>query len=193
MKITELLTDKEKERCIIRKISKGDTLFHENDSCNEIGIVLKGKIEIVSYLNDGSELIFNTISEGGLFGNNLIFSSEPYYKGNVIALSDAEIMLIKKELLIELLENNSAFLIEYLHILSDTGKQLNSRIRLLSIASAEERFFCYLHDHKNRITYTSVSQLARELYLSREAVSRLLYRLVKEKKIIKSDKTIRLL
>ena len=93
----------------------------------------------------------------------------------------------------KLLENNSAFLIEYLHILSDTGKQLNSRIRLLSIASAEERFFCYLHDHKNRITYTSVSQLARELFLSREAVSRLLYRLVKEKKIIKSDKTIRLL
>lgn len=194
MNITDLLTENEKQYLLLRKLQKDETLFHEGDRCRQIGIILKGSVAIVSYLSDGEEIIYNRLSEDGIFGNNLLFSSDPCYKGNVIAQSnDTLIALILKEDLIRLLKDNEAFLSEYLRIQSDQGKQLNSRIRILSTDSAEARFFSYMHDHHDSVTYPSVSDLAKDLYLSREALSRLLSRLEKEKRIIRERKTIHLL
>ncbi|MBO7677987.1 MAG: Crp/Fnr family transcriptional regulator, partial [Erysipelotrichaceae bacterium] len=125
-----------------------------------------------------------------IFGNNLIFSSEPYYKGDVIAEGKTLIGLIGKDDLIAILQNNSDFLKEYLKIQSDSSKALNNRIRLLSIQSAQDRFLFYMHEHKNRITYDSIEHLARKMYLSREALTRLLSRLQKNNSIIRENKVI---
>ena len=84
-------------------------------------------------------------------------------------------------------------MLEYMKILSDQGKQLNTRIRLLSMSSAEERFFYYMHEHKRRITVSSISDLARDLFLTRETLSRLLSRLSEQKRILRDGKDIRLL
>ena len=154
---------------------------------------MDGHADIISYLQDGTEIIYNRLQTDDVFGNNLLFSSDPRYKGNIIAKSDCQIALLKKEQLIRLLKNNEAFLKEYLKIQSDQGKKLNSRIRLLSQNSARARFFCYMHDHHDRISYTSINDLAKDLYLSREALSRLLSSLEKEKRIIRERKTIHLL
>ena len=115
MNITDLLTENEKQYLLLRKLQKDETLFHEGDRCRQIGIILQGTIAIVSYLPDGEEIIYNRLSEDGIFGNNLLFSSDPCYKGNVIAQSnDTLIALILKEDLIRLLKDNEAFLSEYL-------------------------------------------------------------------------------
>lgn len=193
MLITDLLENKEKKLLISNTLLRNETLFHEGDHCTQIGIVIDGSISIISYLPDGSEVIYNTLEKGEIFGNNLIFSSEPYYKGDIIARTDCSLYLIRKEDLLQILQKNSVFLNEYLRIHSDFSKKLNSRIRLLSISSARERFLYYLYDHKSQLTYTSISELARELYLERETLSRLLSRLNKEKIIIQQNKSIRLL
>lgn len=128
-----------------------------------------------------------------MFGNNLLFSSQPFYKGDVIAESDSGIILIKKDVLIGFLEENTDFLLAYLQIQADSGKRLHSRIRLLSIDSAQERFITYLCENGNKITYSSVSDLADDLFIRRETLSRLLSKLIKNKVVIKDGKTVRLL
>ncbi|MBP1530010.1 MAG: Crp/Fnr family transcriptional regulator, partial [Erysipelotrichaceae bacterium] len=125
--------------------------------------------------------------------NNLLFSSQPFYKGDVIAESDSGIILIKKDVLIGFLEENTDFLLAYLQIQADSGKRLHSRIRLLSIDSAQERFITYLRENGNKITYSSVSDLADDLFIRRETLSRLLSKLIKNKVVIKDGKTVRLL
>ena len=191
--ILALLNDEERQLYKTIRLTKEETLFHEDDLCEEIGIIVEGQVAIISYLDDGKEMVFNRLDKGGIFGNNLIFSSSPYYKGNVIAQSENEIALLKKDDLFKLLESNSDFMIEYLKILSDQGKQLNAKIRLLSLASAQDRFIYYMYDHKKQITYTSLNDLAKDLYLSRETLSRLLSRMSSEKRIKKQGKTLRLL
>ena len=128
-----------------------------------------------------------------MFGNNLLFSSQPFYKGDVIAESDSGIILIKKDVLIGFMEENTDFLLAYLQIQADSGKRLHSRIRLLSIDSAQERFITYLRENGNKITYSSVSDLADDLFIRRETLSRLLSKLIKNKVVIKDGKTVRLL
>lgn len=193
MNIIALLNEKEKERLIYKELRKGETLFYENDCCEQIGIVKYGKLLITSYPENGNPIIYNRLKEDDMFGNNLLFSSQPFYKGDVIAESDSGIILIKKDVLIGFLEENTDFLLAYLQIQADSGKRLHSRIRLLSIDSAQERFITYLRENGNKITYSSVSDLADDLFIRRETLSRLLSKLIKNKVVIKDGKTVRLL
>ena len=193
MNIIALLNEKEKERLIYKELRKGETLFYENDCCGEIGIVKYGKLLITSYPENGNPIIYNRLKEDDMFGNNLLFSSQPFYKGDVIAESDSGIILIKKDVLIGFLEENTDFLLAYLQIQANSGKRLHSRIRLLAIDSAQERFITYLRENGNKISYSSVSDLADDLFIRRETLSRLLSKLIKNKVVIKDGKTVRLL
>lgn len=188
-------TLKPSQRALVKtKDHKKDTiLFREFDECKEIGIVINGSVSIVSYLNDGKEIIYNTIKENGIFGNNLIFSSFPYYKGNIITNVDSKIAYISHDILIKLLKNNEAFLIEYQKIQSDFAKALNNTIKMLSIDSAEEKLYFYLHENDGKIKYDSITQLSKQLYMQRETLSRLISKLLKQKKIKKDNNTISIL
>ena len=190
MNIIDLLSTKEKRHISYKSLDKGNVLFHENDECRHIGIVCEGEVSIITYLDDGKEIVYNNLKEGELFGNNLLFSSSPYYKGDIIADRKSLVALINKDNLINLLQNNEAFLSEYLKRQSDFSKTLNNRIKLLSIDSAEERFMFYMHENRNRISYDSISSLARQMFLSRETLSRLLSKLDKNNSIIRENKVI---
>ena len=96
------------------------------------------------------------------------------------------VVSIKKDNLITLLSSNKEFLKEYLKIQSDFGKSLNSRIKLLSIDSALERFEYYLFINKGEIEFKTVTSLATELGLKRETLSRLISKLEKENVIKRS-------
>lgn len=173
-------------------LNKDEVLFRENDKCDSIGIIIDGEVSIVTYLNDGNEVVFNKLKKNDIFGNNLVFSSFPYYKGNIITNISSEIALIKKKDLLDLLRNNEAFMVEYLNIQSDFTKTLNDKIKLLSMDSAEERLLYYLHENSNSIEIDSISSLAKELYIQRETLSRLVTKLQKQNIIIRKDNSIKI-
>ena len=190
MNILDTLKPSQLRHIKIKDLKKDTILFYENDLCKTIGIIIEGEVSIVSYLEDGNEIIYNTLYKDGIFGNNLIFSSSPYYKGNIIINKDSKIAFIEKNELIALLKSNESFMIEYLKIHSNFTKALNDKIKLLSISNAEERLYFYMHENRNEIRYKSITALAKELYLERETLSRLLSKLIKENKIVKKEKTI---
>ena len=112
MKIAILNVLSKKERQLVKgfQIVKGSTIYHEGDVCESIGIIISGKVDIVSYSFAGKEMLINSLKAGEIFGNNLLFSSTPIYKGNVIAKEKCVIAFINKENLINLLQNNREFL-----------------------------------------------------------------------------------
>ena len=169
---------------------KNETLFFEGDLCDHISVVLSGKVSIISYFDDGKEVVYNTIGKGGMFGNNLIFSSEPYYRGDVVANEDTEIAYISKNDLLESLSSKPEFLNLYLQLQSDFSKTLNFKIKLLTIDGAKERLMYYLTFNNNKVEYKSVTKLAKELYLTRETLSRTLSKLQNDGVIEIANKTI---
>ena len=193
MNILNLLTNKQYKQLIIKEYKQDDILFKENEKCESIGILLEGRLSIQSYLEDGSIVIYNIINKGDMFGNNLIYSSSPYYKGFVICQSDAKVAYINKTQLTNFLKSNDEFLLNYLNINSNFSKKLNDRIKLLSISNAKDRLMYYFHVNNNEIAYTSITALANELYLQRETLSRLINKLGKENIITKNKNKIELL
>ena len=183
MSILNYLNTKQLERFRKRSFKKGEILFHERDYCDEISFVIKGEIRISSYSLSGSEIVYNVIKSGGIFGNNLAFSSRKEYRGNVIGSQDGEILIAKRDDLLEILQENKEFLNAYLQVEADTIKELNSKLKINSFGGAEERLDYLFYINNGSIKFSSVSNLARELFLSREATSRLIHRLEKEHKI----------
>ena len=187
-----LLTDKEKQTVRINRYEKGSTIFHEDELCEYIGIILQGEINILSYSFSGKEIVYNFLKEDEVFGNNLIFSDQPHFRGNVISVSKSKIALIHKKDLLSILQHNESFLTEYLRIQSNFGKELNARIKLISLENAEDRLMYYLYLNKGKITYKSITSLATSLSLARETLSRLITKLISENKIKRQGKTIEL-
>ena len=189
MKIALLNVLSKKEHQLVKgyQIAKGNIIFHEGDACESIGIIISGKVDIVSYSFQGREMLINSLKAGELFGNNLIFSSSPIYKGDVIAKEKAVIAFINKEDLVTLLQNNREFLELYLQAQSDKAKLLTGRIQLLSFPNAEERLFYYASKNHNVIEYKNVTTLAATIGVQRETLSRLLTSLI-ERHLIKKEK-----
>ncbi len=165
-----------------RHYHKGEIIYHEGELCNCLSVVLSGVIKISTITLNGKEIIYNIILQGGMFANNLLFSKEPYYRGNVIAQLDTTLLTINKNQLLSLMMNNQQFLISYLSHQSNSALNINKKMQLLSLSSIEERLMFLLND-KDYINYSSISQLAKEMNVSREALSRLINKLEKDKKI----------
>ena len=189
MKVPLLQVLNKKEHKLVNgyQVAKNSVINHEGDICENIGIIVSGKIDIVSYAFKGKEMLLNSLKSGDIFGNNLIFSSDPFYRGDVIAKEKCVIAFINKENLIYLLQNNQEFLELYLQAQSDFGKSLNARIQLLSFTNAEERLFFYASKNNNVITFKNVTALAATIGIQRETLSRLLTSLVK-RHLIKKEK-----
>ena len=188
--IIDLLTNEEKKKVKFISFKEGETLFYENDTCSSLGIVVQGELKISSFTFEGNEIIYNRLLVGSIFGNNLLFSTDNKYRGDVKAVRSGTLALINKDNLVNILMNNEQFLLKYLSIHSEFTKSLNTKIKLLTFMNAKERFLYYLFINDNHIKYQSVTSLAKSLYLSREATSRLLSSLVEEGKIIKKEHEI---
>lgn len=191
--IFDLLSLEEKNLCKIIHLKKDEILFREGDECQYVGIVLKGIINISSYSYQGIEMNYAVINKDEMFGNNLLFSSEPYFKGHVISKTNTDIALIDKNTLLHIFKNNEQFLLAFLNKESDGSKKMNNKIKTLSFYHAEDRFLYYLSSHNNHIIYHSITSLAAELNMSREVLSRLIAKLTKEKTITKNGHSISLI
>ena len=189
MKIALLNVLSKKEHQMVKgyQIAKGNTIYHEGDYCENIGIVISGRIDIVSYSFGGKEQLINSLKAGEIFGNNLIFSSEPLYRGDVVAKEKSVVAFINKENLTYLLQNNKEFLELYLQAQSDKAKKLTARIQLLSFTNAEERLFYYASKNNDQIIFKNVTTLAATIGVQRETLSRLLTSLIK-RHLIKKEK-----
>ena len=188
--IIDLLTEQEKNYLIYKSFKEDEVLFYENDVCNTLGVVIEGELKISSFTFEGNEIIYNELVRGSVFGNNLLFSKDNRYKGDIRATSKGKVAIIKKDNLVKLLTGNEKFLKEYLSIQSDFARSLNSKIKLLSFINAKERLLYYLFINNNHVKYKSITGLSKNLYLTREATSRLISTLVKENIIIKKKHEI---
>ncbi len=188
--ILSTLTKEEQKLVQVKTAKSGEFLYREGELCSNISIVVSGQVKISSMTYSGNELVFNILEKDEIFGNNLIFSDSPYYKGDVKTTKDSVIVNISKENLTTILQSNKNFLLMYLKIQSNFGKKLNSTIKMLSFSSIEERFMYYLHEQKDEIKFRSITDLSDILHVSREALSRLLTKLEKENAIKRSPHLI---
>ena len=162
--------------------AKGMTIYVENDPCTTLGIVISGAVKMSHYRSDGSELVHAVIRAGAVFGDFLIFSSQPHYPGHLITLEESVIIHVPRARIEKLMSESESFRQEYLRHVSEKALELNDRQKLLGHHALEERILFWLTREQRRLNTNTVPHngqetLAAILHVQRPSLSRALNRL----------------
>ncbi len=202
-----LLGDKEMDVLLkiakVRKFNKGYVIFVEGNTRSALHIILKGKVKVTVYDEDGKEYVLDVIDEGGFFGELSLFDELSGF-ANVIAMEETECVVLERRDFVGLLMGNPAFTVNMVKTLLSKLRAANERIIGLALLNVENRILQYLGEVgsklgvrvKDRVIIehgpTQV-EIANYCGCSRETVSRTIKGLARKGKIsvIKRQYTLR--
>ena len=166
-----------------KEYNKNALIFLEGEKCNNVCIVIKGEISIVTS-NYDSLVEINNLKENEIFGDSLILIDDNRYLGNIMAVKDTTLCIISKDNWLKLLENKT-ILKNYLEIISTKVFKIQSKVKILSQKSIREKILFYLLSESKRINKKKIPIKSKEslsLYLNvpRPSLSRELIKLKSE-------------
>lgn len=175
------------------KYKKGEIIKNEGDVCSSIGIIISGSISIVNITFENKEFLINSLTEGEMFGENLIFLENNLYPGTILCNQNTLIIYISKNNFIKLIQEDLGFATYYFSYISNSFFDLQSRVKILSQTSIKDKFLFYLKNqmlltNKNFVIIKSQSNLAKYLNIPRPSLSRTISELIKEGIIAKNKK-----
>ncbi len=121
-----------------RLISKGDAVFIEGSSANEIFLIKSGRIKLSKCLEDGSEVILDFRRNGELFGEN-VFIEEHLFPMSAWAMEDTVTCGATKDDLEKIILKNPHIGLKMMENMSQKISDLSNRLESMSISNLEER------------------------------------------------------
>ena len=110
------------------KANKGDIIFEEGSSDNTMGIVVKGRIDIVKGDMDKNRKVIASLLPSQSFGEMSLIDGEPRSAG-VVASTDVVLLFLTKEKMFELVETKSSLAFKLMWMIA---QMLSQRLRKTS-------------------------------------------------------------
>lgn len=170
----------------LRDLDKDSIIYHEDQECSNVGIVLEGRVNISKMNIDGSSMTIKTMGIGDSFGDALLFSSYRSCHSTIITADPSKVLFISSEDILHICELDEVFLRNFLRSLSNNIRLLNKKIRILSYPSVRERLICFLlEEYKTQKSKYITLDLTREelgdlLAVARPSISRELSKMEKD-------------
>ena len=174
---------------------RGEVLFSEGEECTGVGLIIKGEIKISIVTDSDHEEAISFIKQDEMFGNNLVFSSSPFYLGDVIGEKKGQMAFFKKEEIIKILQIDQIILTYFLRQISDKAIAIKLQNKMLAHKNIRDRIMFYLLQEAKRQKSKSVfiknyTTLAIILSLPRPSLARELTKMDQDGLIIKNKHTI---
>lgn len=163
--------------------SKGTSVFNRGEAAVGLYILLDGQLKLGVTSPQGSEKIISIVTPGESFGEAILFL-ERQFPVYAQATLDSHVLLIPKNLIFSMLDNDAMFARKMLAGLSVRMHQLVQDIEMLSLQSCSQRFIGYLlqmsantSDASNITLPASKTTIASLLNLTPETLSRTMAKL----------------
>jgi CRP/FNR family transcriptional regulator, cyclic AMP receptor protein len=187
----------------VKTFNKGYMVFEEGEKRDTLYIVLKGRVKVSLYDEDGREYILDIIGKDGFFGELSLFEELSGF-ANVMTLEQSDLLVIRRSDFMRLLMENRDFAVSMIRELSKRLRAANEKLKRFAFLGVEGRILEYLMDIaeksgvkiKDRIIIengpTQV-EIASACGCSRETVSRMVKSLAEKGRlsVIKKQYTIR--
>ena len=179
-----------KDKIILLEDEEGDTLF----------IILKGKVKVTTFTENGKEVIFSILGEGDFFGDMSLLDGKPR-SASVISMEDSELQLIRRSDFYRMLEDHPRIALKLLEELALRIRKADERIESLALLDVTGRvagILLQLAEERgvaigNQVTIQSRpthQELANMVGTTRETVTRVLKQLEQNKYIEMSGKNV---
>lgn len=162
----------------ISEYTNGDVIAIEGDSCDRLGIILEGNIEIHKSFASGKNVTINHFEAGNIFGEALVFSGKHLYPATIISSSQAKIMFIQRNDIIHLMTLDTRILNNFMGVLSNRILMLNQRLTNLTLDTLRKKIanmilMEYNNQHSTYLTIPySRKKMAEMLNIPRPSLSR---------------------
>jgi len=164
-----------------RTVPKRDLLFMEGAEGKAIYLLTSGSIQLVKTNLDGKETVINTVKQGELFAEVILFEKNRY-PVTAIACTDAEVIELPRAGFLKLLDEPE-FRNDFMAMLMHKQRYLAERIQQLTSMDVEARFVEFLREHygeREQITPNLPKKdIASAIGATPETFSRLLQKLEK--------------
>ncbi|MCK4671523.1 MAG: mechanosensitive ion channel family protein [Candidatus Aegiribacteria sp.] len=118
--------------------SKGEALVHQGDSGDSLLIISNGKVEVYISDDSGRKTHLADLQEGDYFGEMSLLTGEPR-SASVSAVSETEVIVVKKDGLADLLETEPTILEPLSEMLEKRLEDLSSRVMDRAIEEKEHK------------------------------------------------------
>ena len=169
---------------------KNQVIFQEGETGDALYLVLKGKVKICLYDEEGREYVLDIISKDGFFGELALIDELPR-SADAVAMESCELLIVRRQDFMNLLMEHPTITIEILKVLSQRLRVADERIRWLAFLNVEGRILQYLLEVGAKIgvrmkNYIIIEkgptqiEIANSCGCSRETVSRMVASLAKK-------------
>ncbi|TCL60898.1 Crp/Fnr family transcriptional regulator [Hydrogenispora ethanolica] len=169
-----------------RFYAKGDLIFSEGSPALEFTLVGSGRVKVVKLSTTGKEQILHVIGPHEPVGEVAVFTGTDY-PATCIALTDAEVCVIQRSALMNLIQSQPQMALDLLAVLSQRLRHFNQLLATLSLDEAPVKLAKYLYQQclavspETRELWLTISkgELAQNLGMTPETLSRSLAKLKK--------------
>jgi CRP/FNR family transcriptional regulator, dissimilatory nitrate respiration regulator len=184
-----------RERCSVRELAAGESLFRQGDKTFALFEVAQGLIRLFRQTVNNDPAILHVAKPGQLFAEAALFSD--VYHCDAVATSRSIVRAYPKSELLQAFRQDPALAEQFMAVLARQIQQLRARLEERTIRSARERLLHHLRlalgkDGRTVLLEGWVLDLAAQLGLSHEAVYRTLARLEKDGVLSRSRGSITL-
>ncbi len=168
-----------REATVTRSYPKDSVILFEGEAAEALYVVMAGRVKIVYTAEDGREVILGTREKGDFFGETALLDEQPN-PAHVIAMQDAELLILRREEFRRCLADMPAMSLGLLRHLSRRLRHADDQIRglvLLDVRGRVARLIVEMADRNDGmsvpkgITHNIIAQMVGA---SRETVSRTL-------------------
>ena len=144
---------------------KGEFIYKENDNSNFVYLVYKGKVKGVKIDEFGKELIVTIHKDDDLFGFSAIFDNSRNYE-STITMEKAEIMIVSKRILQDILKNNYSLSLDILHLINEHLSEVKDQLLQMAYGTMRRKTAKTILKFANKMRYkpsTSINIARRDL------------------------------
>ncbi len=123
-----------------KKSIKGESLFLQGDSADEMFLIKGGRIKLSKVLEDGTELMLDIRKAGDFVGENM-FSEEGLYPVSAVCLEDTLTCGFSRSQFEELVLQHPKVGLQIIKTLSERISSLTDRVGSLAVANIEDRLY----------------------------------------------------
>lgn len=171
------------QHCQSIDVPRGSLIFNRGDPARGLYLLLDGQIKLGVTSPNGAEKVISIVTPGESFGEAVLFL-ERQFPVYAQATLDARLLIVPKNIIFSLLDNDPTVARKMLAGLSVRMHQLVQDIEMLSLQSCTQRFIGYLlqisadAEDANSITLpASKTTIASLLNLTPETLSRTMTKL----------------
>ena len=131
-----------------RRVSRGQTVFHEGDEARWVGIVLEGEVQIFRDDYDGSRSLLGRAGPGQLFGEVFACAGVETLPVTVEATREGVILLADCRRVLTVCRSACAFhnrlINNLLQVVAEKNLQLNRKIECMSARTTRDKLMAFL-------------------------------------------------